>query len=145
MYELEREERKGKKRDVDMSGSLLVVTVFCPPPRLRESLGLNTFAFRPHCGESGNIAHLATSYLLAESINHGVRLQQSPSLQYLYYLDQIGKCHTHDTLRSTLSLPVCANQYVRYIQSISGLAVSPVSNNFLFVRFAANPFGDFFR
>ena len=27
--------------------------------------GLNTFDFRPHCGEAGNIDHLACAYLLA--------------------------------------------------------------------------------
>lgn len=48
--------------------------------------GLNTFKFRPHCGEAGNIDHLATAYLIADGINHGVELNKSPVLTYLYYL-----------------------------------------------------------
>eukprot|EP00854_Cymbomonas_tetramitiformis_P011458 gene11458-13542_t len=58
--------------------------------RLRRSRGLNTFAFKPHCGEAGEPHHLATAFLLADSINHGILLKDTPSLQYLYYLAQIG-------------------------------------------------------
>jgi AMP deaminase len=28
--------------------------------------------FRPHCGESGDINHLAAAFLLADGINHGI-------------------------------------------------------------------------
>ena len=52
--------------------------------RLRASLGQNTFAFRPHCGEAGAIANLDATFLLADSINHGINLKRSPALQYLY-------------------------------------------------------------
>lgn len=58
--------------------------------RLREARGLNTFTFKPHGGESGPRHHLATCYLLADSVNHGWRLDSEPTLQYLYYLSQIG-------------------------------------------------------
>jgi len=57
---------------------------------LRRNRGLNTFSFRPHCGECGNVDHLATAFLVADGINHGIRLQSSPVLQYIYYLKQIG-------------------------------------------------------
>lgn len=57
---------------------------------IRRSRGLNTFSFRPHCGESGNIDHLATAFLVADGINHGIRLQASPVLEYMYYLKQVG-------------------------------------------------------
>lgn len=57
---------------------------------LRKNRGLNTFSFRPHCGETGNIDHLATAFLVADGINHGIRLSSSPVLQYIYYLKQIG-------------------------------------------------------
>lgn len=53
--------------------------------------------------------------MLCESINHGVNLDMQVSLQYLYYLDQIG------------------------------LSISPLSNNFLFRKIAQNPFPKFFR
>jgi len=58
--------------------------------RLREARGLNIFQFKPHCGESGPRHHLATAYLLADSINHGWRLNMEPSAQYLYYCSQVG-------------------------------------------------------
>ena len=70
--------------------------------QLRASRGLNTIAFRPHAGETGDPMHLAATYMLCESINHGVLLDMQVSLQYLYYLDQVG------------------------------LSISPLSNNFLF-------------
>ena len=82
---------------------------------MRKSRGLNTFAFRPHSGETGDVMHLAATYLLCESVNHGINLDKQVSLQYLYYLDQIG------------------------------LSVAPLSNNFLFRKMKDNPFSKFFR
>ncbi|KAH8860159.1 AMP deaminase 2 [Schistosoma japonicum] len=75
--------------------------------------GLSTFSFRPHCGEAGNINHLVTCFLLAESINHGLLLRKAPVLQYLYYIAQIG------------------------------IAMSPLSNNSLFLDYHRNPLNDF--
>ena len=83
--------------------------------RLRSARGLNTFAFRPHAGETGDPMHLAATYILCQSINHGILLDMQVSLQYLYYLDQVG------------------------------LSISPLSNNFLFRKIADNPFNKFFR
>lgn len=82
---------------------------------LRASKGLNTFSSRPHCGESGDVNHLASAFLTAQHINHGINLAQSTPLQYLYYLARIG------------------------------LAVSPLSNNALFLDYRKNPFDLFFR
>jgi AMP deaminase len=82
---------------------------------LRASKGLKTFDFRPHCGESGDVDHLASSYLLATNISHGINLDKAIPLQYLYYLSQVG------------------------------LAVSPLSNNALFLEYALNPFPKFFK
>jgi AMP deaminase len=83
--------------------------------RLRSARGLNTLSFRPHAGETGDPAHLAAAYILCDSINHGVVLDAQVSLQYLYYLDQVG------------------------------MSLSPLSNNFLFLKIADNPFAKFFR
>jgi len=80
---------------------------------LRATLGLNTFKFRPHCGEAGATHHLATMFLLADGINHGINLAKEPSIQYLYYLTQIG------------------------------ISVSPLSNNALFKKLDENPFYNF--
>jgi AMP deaminase len=57
--------------------------------RVRKSKGLNTIAFRPHAGETGDTMHLAATYMLCRSINHGINLDKQVSLQYLYYLDQV--------------------------------------------------------
>lgn len=83
--------------------------------KLRESKGLNTFTYRPHAGEAGDIEHLGTSFLLANAINHGLLLKKSPVLQYLFYLTQIG------------------------------VAMSPLSNNALFCEYTKNPLPVYFR
>jgi AMP deaminase len=57
--------------------------------QLRRAKGLNTLAFRPHAGETGDPMHLASAYMLCPSINHGLGLHSQVSLQYLYYLDQV--------------------------------------------------------
>lgn len=82
--------------------------------QFREAKGMNTFSFRPHCGEAGDTSHLAGTFLLATSINHGINLRKAPVLHYLYYLKQIG------------------------------LAMSPLSNNALFLHYSRNPFPEFF-
>lgn len=61
----------------------------------------------------GPLDHLATGYLLASSINHGIRLADSPTLQYLFFLSQVG------------------------------LSISPLSNNVLFCALDKNPFKNF--
>lgn len=38
--------------------------------------GLNTYQFRPHCGEAGAVTHLVTSYMVAENISHGLLLRK---------------------------------------------------------------------
>lgn len=85
-------------------------------PQLRESKGMTTIRFRPHCGEvlflihhnllfcplyvvylslkslllqAGDIDHLAAGFLLCHNISHGINLRKSPVLQYLYYLAQV--------------------------------------------------------
>ncbi|KAJ0979368.1 hypothetical protein J5N97_014842 [Dioscorea zingiberensis] len=82
--------------------------------KLRESKGMTTIKFRPHSGEAGDIDHLAATFLVAHNIAHGINLRKSPVLQYLYYLAQIG------------------------------LAMSPLSNNSLFLDYHRNPFPVFF-
>lgn len=83
--------------------------------KLRESKGMTTIKFRPHAGEAGDVDHLAATFLLCHNISHGINLRKSPVLQYLYYLGQIG------------------------------LAMSPLSNNSLFLDYHRNPFPTFFQ
>ncbi|XP_054837636.1 AMP deaminase 1 isoform X1 [Eublepharis macularius] len=80
---------------------------------LRRERGMNTFLFRPHCGEAGAITHLLAAFMTADNISHGLNLKKSPVLQYLYFLAQIP------------------------------IAMSPLSNNSLFLEYAKNPLPDF--
>ncbi|KAI7846983.1 hypothetical protein BDC45DRAFT_38185 [Circinella umbellata] len=81
----------------------------------RKARGFGTFTFRPHSGEAGDIEHLASAFLTSFGINHGILLQKTPVLQYLYYLAQIG------------------------------IAMAPLSNNALFLTYDRNPFNEFFQ
>lgn len=81
----------------------------------RQARGFNTFVFRPHSGEAGDTDHLAAAFLTAHSISHGILLRKVPALQYLFYLKQIG------------------------------LAMSPLSNNALFLSYDRNPLPEFFK
>ncbi|XP_075423204.1 AMP deaminase 3 isoform X1 [Ascaphus truei] len=80
---------------------------------LRKERGMSTFQFRPHCGEAGSITHLVSAFLTADNISHGLNLKKSPVLQYLYYLAQIP------------------------------IAMSPLSNNSLFLEYSKNPLREF--
>uniref|UniRef100_A0A8C0YB81 AMP deaminase n=1 Tax=Cyprinus carpio carpio TaxID=630221 RepID=A0A8C0YB81_CYPCA len=82
---------------------------------LRKERGLNTFQFRPHCGEAGSITHLVSAFLTADNISHGLNLKKSPVLQYLYYLAQVP------------------------------IAMSPLSNNSLFLEYSKNPLREFLQ
>ncbi|XP_078087563.1 AMP deaminase 3-like [Mustelus asterias] len=82
---------------------------------LRRERGMNTFLFRPHCGEAGSHIHLVDGFLTADNISHGLRLKKDPALQYLYYLAQIP------------------------------IAMSPLSNNCLFLEYGQSPFYQLFQ
>lgn len=82
---------------------------------LRMKMGYNTFVLRPHCGEAGDPEHLIAAFLTSHSISHGILLRKLPYIQYLFYLDQIG------------------------------LAMSPLSNNALFLTYDKNPFHNFYK
>lgn len=74
---------------------------------------MNTFVLRPHCGEAGPVQHLVCGFLMSENISHGLLLRKVPVLQYLYYLAQIG------------------------------IAMSPLSNNSLFLNYHRNPLPEY--
>ncbi|XP_036435194.1 AMP deaminase 2 isoform X2 [Colossoma macropomum] len=80
---------------------------------LRRRRNFNTFVLRPHCGEAGPIHHLVSGFMLSENICHGLLLRKAPVLQYLYYLAQIG------------------------------IAMSPLSNNSLFLSYHRNPLPEY--
>ena len=37
---------------------------------------MNTFVFRPHCGEAGPAHHLISGFMLAQNISHGLLLRK---------------------------------------------------------------------
>ncbi|CAG9789536.1 unnamed protein product [Diatraea saccharalis] len=82
--------------------------------QLRKEQGLNTFLLRPHCGEAGPPTHMCAAFLLADNISHGLIMRKVPVLQYMYYLAQIF------------------------------IAMSPLSNNSLFLRYHRNPLPEYF-
>lgn len=81
----------------------------------RRQRGFTTFLLRPHCGEAGDHDHLAAAVICCHSISHGLLLRKVPILQYIFYLEQIG------------------------------IAMSPLSNNALFLAYERNPFLQYFR
>ena len=81
----------------------------------RKQRGFSTFVLRPHCGEAGDTDHLAVAALCCHSISHGLLLRKVPLLQYIFFLEQIG------------------------------VAMSPLSNNALFLAYERNPFLQYFR
>ena len=81
----------------------------------RKRRGFNTFVLRPHCGEAGDSEHLAVAAQCCHSISHGLLLRKVPILQYFFYLEQIG------------------------------IAMSPLSNNALFLAYERNPFHQYFK
>jgi len=81
--------------------------------QLRRERNMSIFNLRPHCGEAGPAHHLVTGFMLAENISHGLLLRKVPVLQYLYYLSQMG------------------------------IAMSPLSNNGLFLSYHRNPLPDY--
>ncbi|XP_056292609.1 AMP deaminase 2-like isoform X2 [Pseudoliparis swirei] len=80
---------------------------------LRRQSGFHMFVLRPHCGEAGPIHHLVSGFMLSENISHGLLLRKAPVLQYLFYLAQIG------------------------------IAMSPLSNNSLFLSYHRNPLPEY--
>jgi AMP deaminase len=81
----------------------------------RKARKFNTFVLRPHAGEAGDTDHLTSAFLTSHSISHGILLRKVPGLQYLFYLMQIG------------------------------IAMSPLSNNALFLTYERNPLPIFFQ
>ena len=84
-------------------------------------LMVDTFVLRPHCGEAGDPEHLACAFLTSQGISHGILLRKVPVLQYLYH--------------------IFTSFYLEQI----GIAMSPLSNNALFLKYDRNPFLTFFQ
>lgn len=82
---------------------------------LKAERFLKPFSLRPHAGATGHQNHMIAAFLLADSITHGLTLVQLPSLQYCFYLAQIGVCQ------------------------------AVLAENALYCKIADSPFYDFFR
>jgi len=104
---------------------------------LRRERGFNTFVLRPHAGEAGNDANenLGVCFLLTHSISHGILLRKVPALQYLYDALKFFIFASEKTNKKKI------NSY--YLEQI-GIAMSPLSNNALFLHYDRNPFPEYF-
>lgn len=101
---------------------------------LRLSVGLNEISLRPHAGEAGSTDHLAAAYLLARSINHGIELVKSESLNYFFYIHQ-ALIFSAALIAPLILLP---RGFIVLILQI-GLSICPKSNDALFLPIANNP------
>lgn len=103
-----------------------------------EATPSDTFWLRPHAGEAGDTDHLTSAFLTSHSISHGILLRKVPALQYLFYLKQIG-------VRSLLVQGQRPLSYTCADSHPAQIAMSPLSNNALFLTYERNPFPNFFR
>lgn len=53
-----------------MNELILVYLALC------RQRGMNTFMFRPHCGEAGAVTHLLACFMTADNISHGLNLKK---------------------------------------------------------------------
>ena len=68
---------------------------------------MNTFQFRPHCGEAGAVTHLLASFMTADNISHGLNLKKVSNLAKQNSLLSLAPS-THDTTNSYgLNVDVC--------------------------------------
>lgn len=106
--------------------------------------GFHTLVLRPHCGEAGPIHHLVSGFMLSENISHGLLLRKVRNDQYYspYYLTCIcyAKPSSLNTLFNDPQAPVL--QYLYYLAQI-GIAMSPLSNNSLFLSYHRNPLPEY--
>ncbi|XP_060057819.1 AMP deaminase 1 isoform X3 [Erinaceus europaeus] len=63
---------------------------------LRKERGMNTFLFRPHCGEAGALTHLMTAFMIADNISHGLNLKKEPLMEEYAIAAQVFKLSTCD-------------------------------------------------
>lgn len=63
-------------------------TFYCIIPilLLSRQRGMNTFMFRPHCGEAGAITHLLAAFMTADNISHGLNLKKVSPLNAAFHL-----------------------------------------------------------
>ncbi|XP_067166839.1 AMP deaminase 1 isoform X2 [Apteryx mantelli] len=63
---------------------------------LRRQRGMNTFLFRPHCGEAGAVTHLLAAFMTADNISHGLNLKKEPLMEEYAIAAQVFKLSTCD-------------------------------------------------
>jgi len=102
----------------------------------RMERGLCTFQFRPSGGQAGHISHLASCFLLADSISHGIRLVDNAVLEYLFYLAEVGIAMS-PLASDILTVPLLENPFHRFFKR--GLKVSLASNNPMMVHLTDYP------
>lgn len=125
-----------------VSLSPLLLSPSSIPPSIR---GMNTFTLRPHCGEAGPAHHLVTAFLLAQNISHGLLLRKvsTATLQWRNCTQRITSYST-SFLFQFPHVQVPSIQYLYYLAQV-GIAMSPLSNNHLFLDYNRSPLPEYFR
>uniref|UniRef100_A0A1I7XC82 AMP deaminase n=1 Tax=Heterorhabditis bacteriophora TaxID=37862 RepID=A0A1I7XC82_HETBA len=101
----------------------------------RRERGMCTFSLRPHCGEAGHVNHLLTGFLTSESIAHGILLRKVRCIFFSFI--------TVFNFFSTFAI-TALSQYLFYLTQM-GIAMSPLSNNSLFISYQRNPLPEYLQ
>ncbi len=115
---------------------------------------MNTFQFRPHCGEAGAVTHLLACFMTADNISHGLNLKKVNAPFTLTIRGHSGGTvhlvtspYPHKLSLSSLSPHVPQSpvlQYLYYLTQVP-IAMSPLSNNSLFLEYNKNPLPEFHK
>ncbi|XP_032947833.1 AMP deaminase 1 isoform X3 [Rhinolophus ferrumequinum] len=99
---------------------------------LRKERGMNTFLFRPHCGEAGALTHLMTAFMTADNISHGLNLKKEPLMEEYAIAAQVFKLSTCDMCEvarnSVLQCGMSHEEKARYLGN-NYLEEGPIGND----------------
>lgn len=115
---------------------------------------MNTFLFRPHCGEAGAITHLLACFMTADNISHGLNLKKVSPVEV--WKNSITcrrrksswnrfQISLYSIKLSRFSMPLLQSPVLQYLYFLAQIpiAMSPLSNNSLFLEYAKNPLLEF--
>ena len=101
--------------------------------------GFHTFVLRPHCGEAGPIHHLVSGFMVSENISQGLLLRKVRGAGGLSHGVLL---HSRTPPSPCLAPQAPVLQYLYYLAQI-GIAMSPLSNNSLFLSYHRNPLPEY--
>ncbi|XP_076975921.1 AMP deaminase 1 isoform X1 [Tamandua tetradactyla] len=99
---------------------------------LRKERGMNTFLFRPHCGEAGALTHLLIAFMTADNISHGLNLKKEPLMEEYAIAAQVFKLSTCDMCEvarnSVLQCGISHEEKAKFLGS-NYLEEGPIGND----------------